>query len=346
MCEAFCTAGRITDIIPWGEGHINRTMLVYAGGKKYILQRINTDVFPSPDDVMSNICNVTNFLESKGCETMKVIPTVDGNMYLRHDTGCYRMYNFIENTVTYQNSPDKETLYYAGAAFGEFQNQLSDFDTSLLKEIIPHFHDTPKRYGNFLKAQSENASGRLDLCAAEAEFINERANTYSRITDALSDGTIPVRTTHNDTKLNNILMDRDTKKARAVIDLDTVMPGSMLYDFGDAIRFGASTAAEDEPDTDKVHFDIESFEAYTRGYLSSLKESITESELKLMPYSAYLMTMECGMRFLTDFIDGDVYFATQYPEHNLVRCRTQLKLASEMEKQFDAMSEICSEAMV
>ena len=196
-----------------------------------------------------------------------------------------------------------------------------------------------------MAAVDANSVGRLDSCMDEVKFVTDRGDTYSKIHNGLADGSIPVRTTHNDTKLNNILMDKDTGKARAIVDLDTVMPGSMLYDFGDAIRFSASTGAEDEKDLDKIHFDMDLFAAYTKGYLKALGNKITEKELDLMPYSAYLMTMECGMRFLTDYLSGDVYFNTHYPEHNLIRCRTQFKLASEMEKQFDKMSEICENSI-
>lgn len=345
VCEAFFEGRRISDIVPWGEGHINRTMLIYTGGNKYILQRINTSVFHSPDDVMNNINYVTKHLISKGHETLEVIPTLDNNLYLRHDTGCYRIYKFINKTITYQTAPDIETLYLAGEAYGEFQNALADFDASLLKETIVNFHNTPNRYKNFKASVDANSVGRLDSCIDEVNFVTDRGNTYSKIHNGLADGSIPVRTTHNDTKLNNILMDKDTGKARAIVDLDTVMPGSMLYDFGDAIRFSASTGAEDEKDLSKIHFDINLFAAYTRGYLKALGEKVTERELELMPYSAYLMTMECGMRFLTDYLSGDVYFNTHYPEHNLIRCRTQFKLASEMEKQFDKMSMICKDAI-
>ena len=344
-CGAFFDNGNITYIAPYGEGHINTTMLVCVNGVQYILQRMNTSVFSSPDDVMNNIYGVTSHLSAKGKETLNVIPTVDGDLYLKHDTGCYRMYKFIENTVSHQSCPDKETLYYAGKAFGEFQNALSDFDPARLKEIIPDFHNTPKRYENLKKAVDTDKRGRLKACLSEVNFATQRNNTYSGIVDALNSGEIPVRITHNDTKLNNILMDCDTNKARAIIDLDTVMPGSMLYDFGDAIRFGTSTGAEDEKELELIHFDIEAFKAYADGYLEALKDSITEKEVELMPYSAYLMTMECGMRFLTDYLEGDTYFATHYPEHNLVRCRTQFKLASEMEKEFEHMSSICDAAM-
>ncbi len=251
------------------------------------------------------------------------------------------MYDFIENTVTYQTVTNAEVFKNSGAAFGEFQNQLSHFDASVLTETIPDFHNTPKRYENFLKALESDVCSRAESCKDEIDFIVSHQNTYSKAVEGLADGSVPLRVTHNDTKLNNILMDANTDKARAIIDLDTIMPGSMLYDFGDSIRFGASTAAEDEKDLDKVHFDIELFRAYAAGFCPEVKDSIAKREIELLPYSAYLMTVECGMRFLTDYLSGDTYFATKYPEHNLVRARTQIKLASEMETKFDEMLDIC-----
>lgn len=333
------------NIEPYGEGHINNTMMVTTTGKRYILQRINNSIFKSPDNVMHNIYYVTKYLAEKGVETLHIILTKDEKPYYKSDAGYFRMYDFIENTVTYQETPSPEVMNVAGRAFGDFQNSLSGFDTTLLKEIIPDFHNTPKRYENFEKAVSADSFGRLSSCEDEVNFVKDRKDTFSKVTDALDKKEIPERITHNDTKLNNILLDRDTNKARAIIDLDTVMPGSMLYDFGDSIRFGASTAAEDEKDLDKVHFDIELFKAYAEGYVDALRENITEKELNLLPYSAYLMTMECGMRFLTDYLENDVYFKTAYSDHNLVRCRTQFKLASEMEKQFDEMLKICKNAL-
>lgn len=332
-------------ITPYGEGHINNTMMVITSEKRYILQRINNSIFKSPENVMNNIYYVTKHLANSGVETLNIILTTDGEPFFKSESGYFRMYDFIENTVTYNETPSPEVMNVAGRAFGDFQNSLAGFDTTLLKDIIPDFHNTPKRYKNFENAVSADAFGRLASCKAEVDFVNDRKDTFSKVTDALNKKEIPERITHNDTKLNNILLDRDTNKARAIIDLDTIMPGSMLYDFGDSIRFGASTAAEDEKDLDKVHFDIDLFAAYANGFVSALKESITEKELELLPYSAYLMTMECGMRFLTDYLENDVYFKTAYAEHNLVRCRTQFKLASEMEKQFDEMLAICKNAL-
>jgi len=342
--DSFRLLGEVTDIRPYGEGHINLTLLVTTTEKRYILQKMNTRVFPAPDSLMKNICGVTEHLRSRGIETLNVVPTKSGSPFLK-DEECFRVYEFIENTVTYQQVTDKKVFFNSGKAFGEFQNYLSEFDASGLTETIPHFHDTPKRFQDFLTAFKEDKCGRAKDCAEEIEFILSRKDTYGDAAKALNDGSLPLRVTHNDTKLNNILMDAKTKEARAVIDLDTVMPGSMLYDFGDSIRFGASTAAEDEKDLTKVHFDIGLFEAYAKGYCGAVKDSITDKEKELLPYGSYLMTMECGMRFLADYLAGDTYFAIKYDDHNLVRSRTQLRLAAEMEKSFSEMKKIVAEAV-
>lgn len=344
--ESFNIEGRLIKICPYGEGHINLTLLVTTDKKRYILQKMNTTVFNNPDNLMKNICYVTNHLKSKGIETLNVIYTKEDQPFLKIKKGesqeCYRMYDFIENTITYQTVPDKKIFYNSGKAFGEFQNYLSEFDAAVLTETIPDFHNTPKRVLDFQNALHLDVVHRAKDCKPEIDFLLSRKNTLSKVAEGLKDGSIPLRVTHNDTKLNNILMDAKTNEARAVIDLDTIMPGSMLYDFGDSIRFGASTAAEDEVDLTKVHFDIESFEAYARGFYEAVKNSITPKEKELLPYSAYLLTMECGMRFLTDYLAGDVYFATKYLDHNLVRCRTQFKLAFEMEEHMQEMKNIIS----
>ena len=345
VLKSFAIEGEVKNIAPYGEGHINSTFLAETTVKNYILQKINTVVFKQPENVMKNILLVTEHIEKKGSLSLTVIKTNDGEPMLKTEDGCYRVYDFIENSLTLQKAESAEDFCNAGFSFGEFQKALSDFDASKLSETIARFHDTPNRFENFKKAVEENKSGRLDTCKEETEFVLERKDTYDKIVKSLADKSIPLRVTHNDTKLNNILMDPETRKGKAVIDLDTVMPGSMLYDFGDSIRFGASTAAEDEKDLDKVHFDIELFRAYAEGFLSALGDSITEKERELLPYSAYLMTIECGMRFLTDYIDGDVYFATKYPEHNLVRCRTQFKLAYEMQQQEKEMSKVIDEIL-
>lgn len=338
VLDAFSLEGTIQEICPYGEGHINQTFLVTTSTKRYILQVMNTHVFSDPDSLMKNICYVTKHLESKGIETLHVVFTKRNEPFLKlEDNSCYRIYDFIENTVTFQKATDPQVFCNSGYAFGEFQNYLKEFDASVLTETIPNFHNTPIRVRNFLEALSKDVVSRAKECEKEIQFVLERKDTLNLVVEGLQDGSIPLRVTHNDTKLNNILMDADTLKARAVIDLDTIMPGSMLYDFGDSIRFGASTAAEDEKNLELVHFDRSLFEAYTRGYYTAVADSITPKEVELLPYSAYLLTMECGIRFLTDYLMGDVYFATKYKEHNLIRCCTQFKLALEIYEVLDEL---------
>ena len=343
VAEQFSLEGNVLEICPYGEGHINQTFLVTTDAKRYILQKMNTKVFPDPVNLMRNICGVTEHLRARGIETLEVIPTKSGESFI-HGEECFRVYAFIENTVTYQKVTDAKVFENSGRAFGEFQNYLAEFDASKLTETIARFHDTPNRFANFKAALEADAFGRAAECQKEIDFILSHEDTYAMAMDGLRDGSLPLRVTHNDTKLNNILMDAATNEARAVIDLDTIMPGSMLYDFGDSIRFGASTAAEDEKDLSKVHFDINLFAAYAKGYCGAVKQSITEKEKELLPYGAYLMTIECGMRFLTDYLSGDTYFATKYAGHNLVRCRTQIQLAAEMEASFAEMGRIVEEA--
>ncbi len=340
----FALEGEVLSVEPYGEGHINRTYLVVTTKKRYILQQMNTNIFPDAVGLMKNIRGVTEHLRARGIETLEVIPTKDGQPFYKGEQ-CFRAYAFIENTVSYQIVEDETVFRNSGKAFGEFQNYLAEFDASTLTEAIPRFHDTPKRFRDFLAALEKDAFGRAKECKEEIDFILARKDTYGKVVEGLADGSIPLRVTHNDTKLNNILMDDKTNEARAVIDLDTIMPGSMLYDFGDSIRFGASTAAEDEKDLDKVHFSVALFKAYAEGFVGAVKESITQKEAELLPYGAYLMTIECGMRFLTDYLSGDTYFATKYAGHNLVRCRTQLKLAKEMEENFETTGKIVAEIL-
>ena len=344
IAQQFAIIGKVQQICPYGEGHINVTYLVTTDKKRYIMQRMNTNVFPNSANLMKNICAVTEYLRARGVETLNVVPTKEGKPFLQAEYN-WRVYDFIEGTVTYQTAPNMTVFANSGRAFGEFQNYLAGFDASVLFDIIPRFHDTPKRFCDFKAALEADKCGRAKECKREIEFILAHEATYATAMAGLADGTLPLRVTHNDTKLNNILMDEKTGEARAVIDLDTVMPGSMIFDFGDSIRFGASTAAEDERELDKVHFSLELFRAYATGFCSAVKGSITPREKELLPYGAYLMTIECGMRFLTDYLAGDVYFATKYSDHNLVRTRTQLKLAGEMEKAFPAMAEVVSEIL-
>lgn len=344
IAKQFGIEGEPLDVRPYGEGHINVTYLLTTDRRRYILQRMNTNVFPDSVGLMKNICAVTEYLRARGVETLRVVPTLAGEPFLREEHN-WRVYDFIEGTVTYQTSPNARVLRNSGRAFGEFQNELSGFNASLLSDVIPQFHDTPKRFADFRAALLSDRAGRAAECRREADFFLSRERLFGRAAEALSSGALPLRVTHNDTKLNNILMDEKTDEARAVIDLDTVMPGSMIFDFGDSVRFGASTAAEDEPDLQKVHFSLSLFAAFAEGFCGAVKKSVTPLERELLPYGVFLMTAECGMRFLTDYLNGDVYFTVKYPGHNLVRARTQLKLASEQESMLTAMRETIDEIL-
>lgn len=341
----FDFGGEVTSVVPYGNGHINDTYAVtcsLAGGSvRFILQRLNPVVFPDRAGLMRNMIAVTEFLRKAVIrdggdperECLRLIPLKDGSPYLTDESGdVWRATQFIENTDAYLVAESPEMFASAGEAFGKFMARLGGFDASSLFEVIPRFHDTPDRYARVLASLERNAAGRMDEAKDEIAFVRERGEGCSVITDALERGEVPVRVTHNDTKLNNVLIDTATKEAVCVIDLDTVMPGSMLYDFGDAVRVGCSTAKEDERDLSLVDFDLGLFRAFTEGYLAGAGRSVTAAELGLLPDAARLMTFECGMRFLTDFLDGDTYFKTAYPEHNLVRARTQFKLVRTMER--------------
>ena len=337
----------VTDIEPYGNGHINDTYLITE--HKYILQRINTSIFKNPDELMDNIENVTVFLKKKivaACgdperETLTVIPTKDGKNYYRlDDNNVFRVYVFISNTKSIENSKTPEDLYEAGVGFGHFQKLLADFPVEKLYETIKDFHHTPKRVEALKEAIEKDTAGRADSVQAEIAFALENAASADTVVKGMEAGSIPVRVTHNDTKINNILFDEETGKAVCVIDLDTVMPGSMLYDFGDALRMGASTAAEDETDLNKVWFDETAFAAFAKGYLSEMKDSLTETEVKLLPLSAKLLTYECGIRFLTDYLNGDTYFKIHREHHNLDRARNQFKLVADIASKEKRLNEI------
>ena len=338
------------DFAPAGNGHINDTYIVHSQ-PDYILQRINKKVFTDPPAVMENVKGVTEFLRKKieaeggnpDRETLNLIPTTDGQSYYHHTDGeYYRVYTFVEGAVSYDIVENPSQLYHAAKAFGRFQNMLADYPAEKLHETIKDFHNTKVRYEQFREALEKNASGRAGTCRPEIDFVLAREGDAGVIVDALADGSIPLRVTHNDTKLNNVLLDEKTGEGVCVIDLDTVMPGSLLYDYGDALRFGGSSGAEDERDLSKIWFDTEKFTAFTKGFIEELP-SITEKELRLLPFSVKLMTLECGSRFLADYINGDVYFKTSSPDHNLVRARTQFKLVKEIEDKMDELNAIVRE---
>lgn len=327
------------DTSSYGNGHINDTFIVEKN-PNYILQRINTEVFKNPDNVMENIMNVTSHIRKKikqeggnaKRESLKVYKTVDGKPYYRcKDGACFRLYNFIEDAISYDIVDDPEKLYSAGVAFGKFQRRLSDFPMEKLHETIKDFHNTPVRFEALKTAIKEDKAGRVKNVPEEIKFAMDREKFCDKVVKELDSGKIPLRVTHNDTKLNNVMLDKVTNEGVCVIDLDTVMPGSLLYDYGDALRFGGNTANEDEADVSKVTFDIEMFKAFTKGFLSELSQTITKKEKELLIFSIKLMTFECGIRFLTDYLNGDTYFKTHYENHNLVRARTQFKLISDIE---------------
>lgn len=341
--KRFKLEGNVISMVPYGEGHINRTYsIVTDNGRRYILQRINDSIFPDVPALMRNITLVTDHLKKKladGKEVMEIIRTNDGESYVKADDGYYRVYSFIENTLCLQIIERPEDFYESALAFGSFSNDLSDFDASLLTEVIPDFHNTPKRYRDFKKAVRDDSFSRAKSVEREIDYILSMEEKMSQLQKMRENGILPLRVTHNDTKLNNVLLDSKTRKAVCVIDLDTVMPGLSLYDYGDSIRFGASTALEDERDLDKVSVSLDLYSIYTEGYRKSCP-SLTKEEIEAMPLGAETMTLECGMRFLTDYLEGDHYFAVHRENHNLDRTRTQLKLVADMEKKWDKMRRI------
>lgn len=352
---AFGFGNKCSYVRPFGAGHINETYSVYMPNENgedelmYVLQRINKNVFKNPDAVMENIFGVTEYLRGvirkeggdPDRETLSYIKTKMGQNYFEDTDGFpWRCYNYISNSVCYQAAENEEQFYQSARSFGRFLKQLGDYPAETLHETIPKFHDTESRLADFKRVLKRDVKNRARTCRREIRFVLDREKDCSVLMEQVRQGNLPLRVTHNDTKLNNILFDEKTNKGLCIIDLDTIMPGLALSDYGDSIRFGASTAAEDEPDLSKVHFDIGLFEAYTRGYLETAGDVLTPAEKEYLPWGARLLTLECGMRFLTDYLQGDTYFKTEYPTHNLVRARTQFKLVEEMEQRFDEMGAI------
>ena len=334
---------------PYGSGHINDTRLVVTDKKRYIFQKINKNVFKDPVSLMENFRNVTAYLaemiEKEGGdpmrETLNVIRTKDGkNYYLDDNGGYWRALVFVEDSMSYDKVERPEQFYDSAVAFGNFQYMLRDYPAETLVETIVNFHNTPDRLRQLREAVSADKCGRLSEVLAEVEFANSREEFIGMFERARAEGKLPLRVTHNDTKLNNILFDKDTGKALCIIDLDTIMPGYSVNDFGDSIRFGATTALEDEADLSKVNFDIELYELYVKGFIEGAKGGLTDFELEMLPYGAIMMTLECGMRFLADYLSGDTYFRTHRPGQNLDRARNQFKLVSDMEARIDEMKAI------
>ncbi|MBQ6830334.1 MAG: aminoglycoside phosphotransferase family protein [Clostridia bacterium] len=336
-------------------GNINRTYLVTVqeddgAQKQYIVQRINSFVFKHPDEVMTNILAVTEHIKKKLVEkygsydrrVLSFLKAEDGKpyYYTTSTKHFFRIYEYVYNTVAHNMVHTPNQFYEAGREFGEFQGLLADFPADTLTEIIPDFHNTPKRYEAFREAIENDEGGRVAEMQDEIRFLLDRYDDCGRIVNSLNAGIIPRRVTHNDTKINNVLFDTETGKAVCVIDLDTVMPGSSLYDFGDAVRFGASTAAEDERDLSKVSLDLNLFEQFTRGFIKGTDGLLTDEEIHLLPYGAYIMTLELAVRFMTDYLNGDKYFKVDFEDHNLVRTRNQMRLLQDMEAKWTQMCEI------
>ena len=352
--QNFDFEGKVIDKKPLKKGHINDTFCIVCEtenkqNKKYILQKINTNIFKNPDELMENVVNVTSYIrkiviENGGNperETLNIIPTKNGeNYYKDKDGDCFRVYKFIEDATTYDLVQNAQDFYESAVAFGNFQRLLSNFPANTLYETIPNFHNTVDRLNKLKQAIQKDAVNRVKNVKEEIDFVLNREKDCHIICDLLEKGEIPLRVTHNDTKLNNIMIDNKTKKAICVIDLDTVMPGTVLNDFGDSIRFGASTALEDEQDLSKVECSMELFEAYTKGFIEGVKGNLTDKEKEMLPMGAKIITLECGIRFLTDYLQGDTYFKIDRDNHNLDRARTQFKLVLDMENKWEQMKNI------
>lgn len=353
IVEQFAIEGRFLDACPYGTGHINDTYLgrfeTASGIALYVHQRINRNVFRRPEQLMENIARVTGHLRDKVCdeggdpdrEALTLVRTTDGGTFLRTASGdCWRTYLHIGGARTYDGPEEPDQVREAGRAFGRFQRRMADLPGPRLHETIPAFHDTARRFEQFLAALEADSHGRAAGTRRETDFVLARRDDAGALTRLLESGALPERITHNDTKLNNVMLDDRTGRAVCVIDLDTVMPGLAVYDFGDAVRIAASTAPEDERDLARVRFDVEAFDRLACGYLGPAGRFLTPAEVEQLVFAARLMTFECGMRFLADHLAGDVYFKIHRPAHNLDRCRTQFKMIAEMERRAGEMQQI------
>ncbi len=352
ICRNFLIPGDFIKSAPYGSGHINDTFVVLfnQGGLKvrYIVQRINHNIFKDPVALMDNVFRVTNHIQKKLSDSgestrrsLSLISTTDGRSYFKDKDGNFwRTYIFIEDTKSFNIIETTEQAFQAAKAFGDFQKNLVDIPGARLNETIPNFHNTPKRFEAFEKALSADSCNRAKSAEKEIAFALKKKDMASVLLKLNTEGKIPERITHNDTKLNNVLLDEKTGEEVCVIDLDTVMPGLALYDFGDLVRTSTSPAAEDEKDLAKVKMQMHMFEALAKGYLSTAKEFLTRTEVEYLPFSGKLITFEIGIRFLTDYLSGDTYFKIHREGHNLDRCRTQFKLVESIEEKEGSMQEI------
>ena len=342
----FPICGRPVDCEQIKCGHINETYLITTDtGAKYVLQWVNQYVFPNVGAIMSNMSAIGAYLRGRNerMSMISYIDTLDGKSYYDDgEGGCWRIYRFVDNSICLQRAESPADFYESARAFGHFQYTLRGFPAETLQETIVDFHNTPVRYEQLRAAMTADPLGRAAAVERETEFFLARERRGGELQRMRSSGELPVRVTHNDTKINNVLLDANTRRAICVIDLDTVMPGLSAYDFGDAIRFGASTAAEDERRLELVGLDLELYRVFTRGFTEACP-SLTEREREVLPLGAYIMTLECGMRFLTDYINGDKYFSIDREKHNLDRARTQIKLVTEMELHRDELLSINEE---
>lgn len=351
--------GELIDHSAYGSGHINDTFLLQFRQpdgtiEKQILQRVNNSVFKNPVEVMENIQGVTAFLRRKivenggnpDRETLNLRTAEDGRCYyLDQDGNYWRSFGFISGATCYDKVENKEHFYQSAVAFGNFQCLLADYPAQTLHETIVGFHDTAARFETFCQAVKDDVCGRASQAEKEIRFAMDHQDTACVFGDLLKAGRLPLRVTHNDTKLNNIMIDDHTGKAVCIIDLDTVMPGLAMNDFGDSIRFGASTAAEDERDLSKVSCDMDLFDLYAKGFIEGCAGKLSSLEISLLPMGAKVMTYECGIRFLTDYLQGDTYFKIHREGHNLDRCRTQFRLVEDMEQKWDTMENIIGRYM-
>ncbi len=345
----FRLTGRVRNVFPFGSGHINDTFKVLTDEKNYLLQRVNQHVFMDVRGLTANLIRVINYLsdvieeDTASMQIMNAVRTINGTyFFIDDDASFWRMFDFVEGTRSFDRAENVQLAMEGGRAYGWFIKSLDRFPVSDLIETIPDFHNGEARLNNFRKAVEKNKAGRIEQVGEEIGFLDARADEMLQIQKLVAGGKLPKRVTHNDTKINNVLFN-EQNEAVCVIDLDTVMPGTVLYDFGDAIRTFTNTADEDEKNPGKISMDIHLFEAFARGFLSETKSILKDGELANLAFSALYITWEQAVRFLTDHLNGDVYYKTHYPGHNLDRTRAQVQLLRSMEAQRDRMEAIIQE---